>query len=74
MSPAKEQVRAAVNTAIRTGKIFDSVVDFDAAVRNPAAPSDLRPEFDPGDHLHPNDAGLRAMGDAVNLAALAPGR
>jgi lysophospholipase L1-like esterase len=50
------------------------VVDFDAAVRNPASPSDLRPEFDPGDHLHPNDAGLRAMGDAVNLAALAPGR
>jgi len=39
-------------------------------VRNPAAPSDLRPEFDPGDHLHPNDAGLKAMGDTVDLATL----
>ncbi|KMS56175.1 lysophospholipase [Novosphingobium barchaimii LL02] len=72
MSPAKEQVRQAVNAAIRTGKVFDGVVDFEAAVRNPAAPADLRPEFDPGDHLHPNDAGLRAMGDAVNLALLTP--
>ncbi|WP_159982545.1 MULTISPECIES: SGNH/GDSL hydrolase family protein [unclassified Novosphingobium] len=72
MSPAKEQTRQAVNTAIRTGKLFDGVVDFDAAVRNPAAPADLRPEFDPGDHLHPNDAGLKAMGDAVNLALLTP--
>ncbi|HUD31309.1 MAG TPA: SGNH/GDSL hydrolase family protein [Novosphingobium sp.] len=72
MSPAKEQVRLAVNTAIRSDRIFDGVVDFEAAVRNPAAPADLRPEFDPGDHLHPNDAGLRAMGDAVNLSLLAP--
>lgn len=72
MSPAKETTRQAVNTAIRTGKLFDGVVDFDAAVRNPAAPADLRPDFDPGDHLHPNDAGLRAMGDAVNLSLLVP--
>ncbi|WP_395336348.1 SGNH/GDSL hydrolase family protein [Novosphingobium sp. BL-8H] len=70
MSPAKEKTRQAVNTAIRAGNIFDGVVDFEAAVRNPASPSDLRPEFDPGDHLHPNDAGLRAMGDAVNLSLL----
>ncbi|MFC0205703.1 SGNH/GDSL hydrolase family protein [Novosphingobium soli] len=74
MSPAKERTREAVNAAIRTGHIFDGVVDFDAAVRNPAAPSELRPEFDPGDHLHPNDAGLRAMGDAVDLSLLAPRR
>lgn len=72
MSPAKDATRTAVNTAIRTGRLFDGVVDFDAAVRNPAAPTDLRPDFDPGDHLHPNDAGLRAMGDAVDLSLLAP--
>lgn len=72
MSPAKEQTRQAVNTAIRSGKVFDGVVDFDATVRNPAVPADLRPQFDPGDHLHPNDAGLRAMGDAVNLGLLKP--
>lgn len=67
MSPAKEKTRQAVNAAIRSGKIFDGVVDFDAAVRDPAKPADLRAAFDPGDHLHPNDAGLRAMGDAVSL-------
>nr|WP_086489904.1 SGNH/GDSL hydrolase family protein [Novosphingobium panipatense] len=72
MSPAKEQTRQTVNAAIRGRTIFDGVIDFDAAVRNPSAPGDLRPEFDPGDHLHPNDAGLRAMGDAVNLSLLRP--
>jgi lysophospholipase L1-like esterase len=72
MSPAKERTRLAVNAAIRNDRIFDGVVDFEAVVRNPAVPSDLRPEFDPGDHLHPNDAGLRAMGDAVNLTLLTP--
>jgi lysophospholipase L1-like esterase len=27
----------------------------------------MRPDFDVGDHLHPNDAGYRAMGGAVDL-------
>ncbi|EJU11001.1 GDSL family lipase [Sphingomonas sp. LH128] len=72
MSPMKEQTRMAVNAAIRNDRIFDGVVDFEAAVRNPAMPAELRPEFDPGDHLHPNDAGLRATGDAVNLTLLTP--
>lgn len=72
MNPQKEQTRLAVNAAIRSGTIFDGVVDFDAAVRNPAAPSELRPDFDPGDHLHPNDAALRVMGDAVDLSLLTP--
>lgn len=72
MSPVKEQTRMAVNAAIRNDRIFDGVVDFEAAVRNPAMPAELRPEFDRGDHLHPNDAGLRAMGDAVNLTLLTP--
>ncbi|GAB7554494.1 SGNH/GDSL hydrolase family protein [Novosphingobium sp. 11B] len=70
MSPVKERVRQSVNAAIRSGKVFDGIVDFEVAVRNPAAPADLRPEFDPGDHLHPNDAGLKAMGDAIDLATL----
>lgn len=74
MSPAKDRTRMAVNAAIRNGRIFDAVVDFDAVVRNPANPSELRPQFDPGDHLHPNDAGLHAMGDALDLGLLAPVR
>ncbi|HEX3742574.1 MAG TPA: SGNH/GDSL hydrolase family protein [Bryobacteraceae bacterium] len=63
-----EAVREAVNTFIRTGGAFDSVVDFEAVTRDPADPKRFRPSFDPGDHLHPNDAGYQAMADAVDLA------
>ncbi|CAM3599549.1 SGNH/GDSL hydrolase family protein [Kibdelosporangium persicum] len=65
-----EATRQAVNTFIRTGGAFDGVIDFDAAVRDTQDPLRMRPEFDTGDHLHPNDAGLRAMGEAVPLALL----
>ncbi len=62
-----ERTREAVNKWIRTSGEYDGVVDFDAAVRDPAAPSRLRPAYDSGDHLHPSDAGYRAMADAVDL-------
>lgn len=66
-SPEGEAKREAVNSWIRTGGAFDAVIDFDAAVRDPAHPNHIRADFDAGDHLHPNDAGYRAMGDAVDL-------
>jgi lysophospholipase L1-like esterase len=62
-----EAIRSAVNTWIRTGGAFDAVVDFEAATRDAANPKRLRAEFDPGDHLHPNDAGYQAMADAFDL-------
>ena len=62
-----EAVRSAVNDFIRNGKAFDAVVDFEAATRDAQNPKKLRAEFDPGDHLHPNDAGYQAMADAVDL-------
>lgn len=62
-----EAVREAVNAFIRTGGAFDAVVDFEAATRDPDNPKRLRTEFDPGDHLHPNDAGYQAMADAIDL-------
>ncbi|GLY71204.1 SGNH/GDSL hydrolase family protein [Amycolatopsis taiwanensis] len=65
-----EGVRAAVNDFVRTSDAFDGVVDFDAAVRDPADPKRLRPEFDSGDHLHPKDAGYQAMAAAVRLDQL----
>lgn len=62
-----EKIRQAVNTWIRTSGAYDAVVDFDAAVRDPGNPRRIRKEFDPGDHLHPNDAGYRAMAEAIDL-------
>ena len=62
-----EQIRAALNSWIRTSGAFDAVVDFEAATRDPGNPKRFRAEFDPGDHLHPNDAGYQAMADAFDL-------
>jgi len=66
-----EAVREAVNQFIRTSGAFDGVVDFEAATRDPANPKRFRAEFDPGDHLHPNDGGYQAMADAINLSMFA---
>ena len=63
-----EAIREAVNTFIRTGGAFDAVVDFEAATRDSANPKRIRPAFDPGDHLHPNDDGYQAMADSVDLS------
>jgi lysophospholipase L1-like esterase len=63
-----EEIRTSVNQWIRTSKAFDAVVDFDAVVRDPQRPIRIRADFDPGDHIHPNDAGNQAMADAFDLA------
>ncbi len=68
--PKEEAVRQAVNERIRSGDVFDAVIDFDAALRDPAHPQQLRPIYDSGDHLHPNDNGYRAMAYAVELFEL----
>ncbi|MFB9961067.1 SGNH/GDSL hydrolase family protein [Sinosporangium siamense] len=65
-----ESVRDAVNQWIRTGGGFDGVVDFERALADPSDGDCLRPAYDSGDHLHPNDAGYRAMAEAVDLGAL----
>jgi lysophospholipase L1-like esterase len=57
-----------VNQWIRTSGAFDAVVDFDAATRDPGNPKRIRAEFDPGDHLHPNNAGYQAMADAIDVS------
>jgi lysophospholipase L1-like esterase len=62
-----EAIRKAVNDWIRNGGAFDGVVDFEATVRDPNHPDTFLPADDPGDHLHPNDAGYKAMGDAIDL-------
>ena len=67
-SPEGEAKRQALNNWIRTSKAYDGVIDFDMVTRDPAAPTKFLPAFDSGDHLHPGDAGYKAMGDAVDLA------
>jgi lysophospholipase L1-like esterase len=62
-----EAIRKAVNDWIRNSGAFDGVVDLEAAVRDPNHPDTFLPADDPGDHLHPNDAGYKAMGDAIDL-------
>ncbi|WP_346178212.1 SGNH/GDSL hydrolase family protein [Streptomyces cuspidosporus] len=64
--------RSAVNAFIRGGGAgeFDAVLDFDAVVRDPLRPQRILPAYDSGDHLHPGDAGLRAMADSIDLRRL----
>jgi lysophospholipase L1-like esterase len=65
-----ESIRQAANAWIRTGGQFDGVADFDKALQDPSDPAALRAGFDSGDHLHPNEAGMQAMADAVDLRLL----
>ncbi|MEH1124352.1 GDSL-type esterase/lipase family protein [Micromonospora sp. CPCC 206061] len=65
-----ERIRDEVNHWIRTGGEYDAVVDLDRALADPADPDYLRAEYDGGDGLHPNDAGMRAMAEAVDLDVL----
>jgi lysophospholipase L1-like esterase len=71
-SSVKESKRQAVNQWIRTSGEYDAVIDFDAALRDPADPTRLRADaannYDSGDHLHPSDAGYQAMANAIDIA------
>jgi lysophospholipase L1-like esterase len=68
-TPAGEAAREQINAFIR-GKTngCDAVIDQDTATHDPSHPTRYLPAYDSGDHLHPNDAGLRAIADAVNLS------
>ncbi|MGQ4428124.1 SGNH/GDSL hydrolase family protein, partial [Streptomyces violaceoruber] len=74
---ARETMRQEVNEEIRSGRVFDTVVDFDKALRDPYDPRRMRSDYDSGDHLHPGDKGYARMGAVIELAALkgaAPGK
>jgi len=62
-----EAIREAVNQWIRTSHAYDAIIDFDAAVQDPANPKQIRSAYNTRDHLHPNDAGYQAMAAAVDL-------
>ncbi|WP_257134224.1 SGNH/GDSL hydrolase family protein [Streptomyces sp. st140] len=65
-TPEADAVRREVNEAVRTGRIFDAVADFDAALRDPGRPSRLLPAYDSGDGLHPGTEGHTAIAAAVD--------
>jgi lysophospholipase L1-like esterase len=64
---AGETKRQIINRWIRSAGAFDAVIDFDQVVRDPDQPGRLLPAFDSGDHVHPNDAGYKAMAAAIDL-------
>ena len=64
----REAIRQKVNDWIRSSGEFDGVVDLDAVLRDPSHPTQLPPAYDSGDHLHPNNAGCIAEGNAIPLA------
>jgi lysophospholipase L1-like esterase len=69
-SEAKDAARRRVNTWIRTSGAFDSVIDFDAVLRDSSHPGRIQARYASPDHLHPNDAGYQAMADAIDLSIL----
>jgi lysophospholipase L1-like esterase len=68
---AGETMRETINQWIRTSGPYDAVIDFDRVMRDPEHPTYLAPALDSGDRLHPNDAGYKAMADAVDLSLFA---
>jgi lysophospholipase L1-like esterase len=65
---AGENARASINSFIRgSGSGCDGIVDQDTATHDPANPTRYLPAYDAGDHLHPNEAGLQAIANAVDL-------
>jgi lysophospholipase L1-like esterase len=70
-SEAGEVIREAENNFIRTSGAFDAVVDFDMATHDPANPKQFLAGYNLTDHLHPNDAGYKAMADSIDLSIFA---
>lgn len=66
-----QDLRRAVNRWIRTNSPADGVIDFDAAVADPANPDHLDARYDGGDGLHFNPAGYQRLAEAVDLDLLA---
>jgi lysophospholipase L1-like esterase len=68
-TPKGEAVRQKINAFLRSNKSgCDAIVDQDTATHDPAHPTRYLPAYDGGDHLHPNDAGMRAIAKAVSLS------
>jgi lysophospholipase L1-like esterase len=67
-----EAMRVALNEWMRTSKAYDAVIDFEAVTKDPQNPKQILPAFNIRDHLHPNDAGYKAMADSIDLSIFNP--
>jgi lysophospholipase L1-like esterase len=67
-TPDGEAERQTLDAWIRANDVFDAVIDFEAALRDPDHPTRTLPQWDSGDHLHPNDLGYTHMADSIELA------
>lgn len=67
-SETGEAKRQGFNEWMRTASAYDAVIEFDAAIRDPQHPTRILPAYDPGDAIHGNDDGYRAMAEAIDLA------
>jgi lysophospholipase L1-like esterase len=63
----RENSRLAINSWIRSNTAFDAVLDFDAAVRDPANMTRILPAYDSGDGLHMNPTGYGAIAASIPL-------
>jgi lysophospholipase L1-like esterase len=77
-SDDQDKERREINDFIRTGGLYDGVIDFEKAVIDPVT-GGLRPNMEfnttvggPGDALHPNRAGYLAMSREVDLGVILP--
>lgn len=69
-APFREELKNQVNEWIRSVEGFEGCIDFDLALRDTCHPTSFKSGYDSGDHLHPSDAGYRAMADAVSASFL----
>ncbi|MFA6849669.1 MAG: SGNH/GDSL hydrolase family protein [Selenomonadaceae bacterium] len=69
-TPEGQATRESVNNWIRTNSGFDGVIDFDKALRDPENLTKILPQYDSGDHLHPNDKGYQIMANTIDLHIL----
>ncbi|HUB94273.1 MAG TPA: SGNH/GDSL hydrolase family protein [Stellaceae bacterium] len=67
-TPKRDAYRNEVNAWIRDRGAFDTVIDFDKTLRDPAHPARMLPPYDCGDHLHPGDLGYKTLGDSIPLS------
>jgi lysophospholipase L1-like esterase len=63
-----EAARQRINDWILNGGAFDAVVRLDTAFADPADPRQMREGYHMGDHLHGTDAGLKTVGESIDLS------